>query len=216
MHEKKAEAEGLAYSKLDDAGIAEIHRTGIIKLDIRSGEIPLASVGLERSLLGPTIGDPSGSDMLLVLDGPTAREKVVSSTVTASVDELMRCVGVVTFWRVAETRAEAFNILREGVNQWGFSAERVEAWRKSIESEPDSDGDAVISKGFGRAGLVSEVTLNYQRRGRSVLKYQIYVSPEYRDPANIESIKASGQGDTASVDRARNEIGRARRGVKPN
>ncbi|GAB10221.1 hypothetical protein GOARA_053_00480 [Gordonia araii NBRC 100433] len=199
--------------RMNNSRIAEIHRTGIIKLDIRSGEIPLASVGLERSLLGPTIGDPSGSDMLLVLDGPTGREKVFSSTATASVDELMRCVGVVTFWRVAETRAEAFLVLREGVDQWGFSADRIEGWRKSIDSEPDSDGTTVISAGFGRAGLVSEVTLNYQRRGRSVLKYQIHTSPDVRNPTNIASIKSTGYFDSASVLAIRNERARLRREV---
>ncbi|NNG98297.1 hypothetical protein [Gordonia araii] len=213
MVEKEFRAESMAYSRLDKTGIAEVHRTGIVKLDIRSGEIPLASVGLERALLGATIGDPSGEELLLVMDGPSRREAVMTRTVMATVEAPTGSVGMVSFWQTAETGSAAFALLREGIARWGFSRERVEGWIRSIDAEPDPGGKTAISSGVGPAGLICQVSLNYKRIGRSVLTYDIYTSPDYRIPANIDSIRQTGYMDLGAVSRQQAET--SRRAARP-
>ncbi|WP_245548376.1 hypothetical protein [Gordonia araii] len=97
---------------LDRASVTQIEADRIVKLDIRSGVIPLASVGLEARGLSAVIGEASGPEILLVMDGPSRRESVMSRTVMATVEAPTRSVGMVTFWQAANS----------GPQRWPFFA----------------------------------------------------------------------------------------------
>ncbi|GAB09516.1 hypothetical protein GOARA_042_00230 [Gordonia araii NBRC 100433] len=92
-------------------------------------------------------------------------------------------------------------LLRDGIARWGFPEHRIEGWIANLEAEPDPDGKYSVSAGVGPAGLICQVQLNYKRVGRSVLTYDIYTSPDFRIPENIEAIKRTGQMDLNAVTR---------------
>lgn len=212
MSELEARAETMPYSMLDRASLPQIKADRIVKLDIRSGVIPLASVGLDPSGLGAVIGDPSGPEILLVMDGPSRRESVMTRTVMASTEERTESVGMVTFWQVADSGAAAFALLRDGIARWGFPEHRIERWIANIEAEPDPDGKYSLSAGVGPAGLICQVLLDYKRDGRSVLTYDIYTSPDYRIPENIDAIKRTGKMDLTAVTQKQAETARRNAG----
>lgn len=182
---------GSEFSQLTKAGIAEIKRTRHARFDLRNHELTKAAVGLEGTTMGPIVGGADQPDITLELLGPFGTETVQTSTMAfMSTGPASEPIEGVLFWRPIDTPEQALDELRSDIGRWGLNPEDVDWWERNTRGE--SEYQMVISMGVGRSGLVIDVEA-YLKHGKPLLKYDVYLNPEYYTPEAQESIRKYGK-----------------------
>ncbi|WP_459961089.1 hypothetical protein [Nocardia sp. IFM 10818] len=177
------------FSQLTDAGVAQIKRTRHARFDLRNHELTKAAVGLEGQDRGPIIGGADQPMISLELLGPDQAETVETSTIMFLSPSADKPYAGIVYWRSFETPQECLEELRDDITRWGLNAKRVDMWEENSQGE--SDYQQVVSMGVGRSGLVISVEA-YLKRGKPLLKYDIYLEPEYYTPEVQQTIRATG------------------------
>ncbi|WP_163163709.1 hypothetical protein [Arthrobacter sp. Alg241-R88] len=151
---------GDGYARLDAAGIAQIKASKEARLDMSSGGLTKASVGLED-------GSSEAPDVL-IRDGVMNLEILgPSGTVTAKTDRL-RLNGMntrsefteVTYFLTAQSLDGYVALIREGVDRYGINKESAEGWIESISNRPGDKSDFAIQPGTS-TGLQITYDLRY-------------------------------------------------------
>ncbi len=130
-------AQSAPYSRFDDAGLAEIERSRVVKVDLRSGTQTLAA-----------------PEMALVIDGPLGRESLATRTIAVETDTVADSLSQIVFWESADSVAAAIAEVRYGIGHWGFNESRVENWAKGLlQSEQEKQSaKTFVSCGVSRSG----------------------------------------------------------------
>jgi hypothetical protein len=166
---------GDGYARLDAAGIEQIKASKVARLDMSSGQLTKASVGLpDGSSEAPDVLMRDGV-MALEIQGP-------AGTVTAQTDRL-RLNGMntrsefteVTYFLTAPSLDEYTGLIRDGVNLYGIDGDSAERWIESISDRPEDKGDFALPPGTS-TGL--EVTYDLRYDGsKDVQVIIVHVSP---------------------------------------
>jgi hypothetical protein len=162
------------YVRLDEAGILQIKASKTARLDMRSGRLTKASVGLENGTSQVPDVKVEGV-MALDIEGP-------DGTISAKTDRL-RLNGMnngpdfsqVTYFLTADNRGDYFALIRDGVGRYGIDKESAERWIDSISRQPEDKSDFAITPGTS-TGL--EVTYDLRYDGsKNVQVIIVHVCP---------------------------------------
>ena len=88
-------AQSAPYSRFDDAGLAEIERSRVVKVDLRSGTQTLAALGMRSKSMGAGLGDPDSLSQIVFWES--------SDSVAAAIAEVRYGIG---HWGFNESRVE--------------------------------------------------------------------------------------------------------------
>jgi hypothetical protein len=145
------------FSRLDDAGIAQIREHRFARFDLRHGTLRPQDVGLPADPAGTIIGDPSKPEITVELVGPVATETITTRTLDVMPGER---TATITFFRDPVDRDAAAALLRTERTVWGIRAQDVDTWLAAIADPAVGRGErykSVIGDGVGRSGLVASV-----------------------------------------------------------
>lgn len=142
-------------SRLDEAGLKEIHATCLVTFDLSNGVLLKQDLGV-----GIRSGVPE-----IATDGPvTLRLLGAKGNLEARTDRIrfftmpeMPEVGAITYFLAVDTPEELFSLVREGVDAYGFDRARAERWVRDTRASLD-EVDAysyVVGEGYAPGFYVS-------------------------------------------------------------
>jgi hypothetical protein len=163
------------HARLDEAGIAQIKVSKAARLDMTSGQLTKASVGLEDGTSqAPDVQMPDGV-MVLEIEGP-------GGTISAKTDRL-RFNGMntrsdfteVTYFLTAASLEDYTALIRDGVDRYGIGSGSAERWIDSISNRPKEKSDFALTPGTS-TGLRITYDLRYDG-SKDVQIIIVHVSP---------------------------------------
>ncbi|HWS32292.1 MAG TPA: hypothetical protein VN408_06060 [Actinoplanes sp.] len=182
------------FSRLDEAGIAQIKEHRFARFDLRDGTLLPEDVGLPETS-SPIIGDPRDPEITVELVGPDGTETITTRTLGVSPSKRH---GSIQFFRAPADRTAAAALLREDEKVWGIQAGRVDSWLAAT-ADPTVGQDqrykTVLGEGVGRSGLVGSVEASVKNGTESHLIFVLLGSYLYT-PEALAIIRAKGSSVT--------------------
>ncbi|GAA4964658.1 hypothetical protein [Actinoplanes utahensis] len=180
------------YSRLDDAGIAQIEEHRFARFDVRDGTLLPTDVGLAADdTSGPIIGDPSKPEMTVEIVGPHGTETITTRTLSVQPGERSASI---RFFRDPVDRAASAARLREDQTVWGIQAKTVDYWLAAT-ADPTVGQDrpykAVLGEGVGRSGLVGSVQASL-KNGVEIHDVLILLGAHLYTPEALKIIRSTG------------------------
>lgn len=122
------------FDALDEQGVARILQTGEARFDLSTGAIRKSDVGLGADELPPSVSAPTGETISLDLVGSdgtvhaeTDRVRFLASTSSPDIEQI-------TYFLVTSDEDTLFEMLRDGVDDYGIDGDTVERWIDGADS----------------------------------------------------------------------------------
>ncbi|MBT2517551.1 hypothetical protein J7E29_08925 [Streptomyces sp. ISL-90] len=148
------------YSTLDAEGVAQIKATRSLRLDMRSGILTKASVGLRDDDAGQYVSTNDERTIDISIDGPDGTVTGSSDTVGFNTVGDQPDYSEVTYFLTAGSLGEYVTLIRDGVDRYGIDGENAEAWIDSISDDPDRTSNYALGPGTA-TGLDVTYDLRY-------------------------------------------------------
>ncbi|GIG20557.1 hypothetical protein Cch01nite_12810 [Cellulomonas chitinilytica] len=178
------------YSRLDAAGIAQIHDTRFARFDVRDGVLLPQDVGLPEGSSGTMVGGASEPELTVELVGPDATETITTRTLDVMTGEN----GAIIFWRTPEDHDAATAALHDDQTVWGLRAQDVDRWLTETADPTVGQGSRftrVVGSGVGRSGLVGTVEGSV-KDGKETHRVVVELGSALYTPDALETIRSTG------------------------
>lgn len=152
-------AEG-EYSTLDDAGEERIIGSLTARLDMSSGTLEKADVGLPDDAvgIGVSTGDPD-EKIQITIEGPSGDVTGESDNLRFMTVPSRSDFRALTYFLTADSAEEYFELIRDGVDQYGIDSGDAERWIASTEANPEK-----ITSYSLTSGMTTGLEVNYDLR----------------------------------------------------
>ncbi|WP_370874548.1 hypothetical protein [Pseudarthrobacter defluvii] len=148
-----------AFSTLDAAGVESIRNTKTARLDMSSGRLEKNAVRVTQDSYGPEVNTRGSGKINLSILAPNGEITAATDRIRFNTTDTRTDFSEVTYFLTANSPEEFFELIRDGVQRYGISAESAEEWIDSTKADPTSKSDFSITPGTG-TGL----TVNYDLR----------------------------------------------------
>lgn len=135
------------FSRLDEAGIAEIKASGSLRLDFRGGHIPKSDVGLPASAYGPDVIAKKGEKFRLAITGSAGTLQAETDHVRFGTTDTSPDIDLIYYFLTANNLEDYVQLLRDGVRDYGLDAEVIERWISDAEAHPDKKSSYSVGDG---------------------------------------------------------------------
>lgn len=179
------------FSRLDSAGIAQIHEHRFARFDLRDGTLLPQDVGLPTDTAGKIIGDPSKPEITVELVGPVGTETITTRTLDVMPGERN---ATITYFRDPVDRDSAAALLRDERTVWGIRAQDADTWLAAIADPAVGRSErykSVIGDGVGRSGLVASVEASV-KDGLETHQVFVHLGSYLYTPEALEIIRSTG------------------------
>ncbi|MDQ0693503.1 hypothetical protein QF047_004463 [Arthrobacter sp. W4I7] len=148
------------FSTLDAAGVAAIRDSKTARLDMTSGRLSKDGVRVTQDSYGPEINTKDSGKISLTIAGPSGEISGETDRIRFNTTDQRSDFSEVTYFLTANTPEEYFQLIREGVDRYGISADSAEEWISSTQADPGSKSDFSITSGRS-TGLDVNYDLRY-------------------------------------------------------
>lgn len=148
------------YSTLDADGVVQIIASGSLRLDMRSGSLTKASVGLPDDDVGQYVSTNDERTIDVSIDGPDGMVTGSSDTVGFNTVGDQPDYSEVTYFLTAGSLEEYVTLIRDGVDRYGIDGANAEAWIDSISDDPERTSNYALGPGTA-TGLDVTYDLRY-------------------------------------------------------
>ncbi|TQJ34389.1 hypothetical protein [Arthrobacter sp. SLBN-122] len=148
-----------SFSTLDAAGVENIRATRTARLDMGSGRLEKDAVRVTRDSFGPEINTRDSGRISLSILAPNGEITAETDRIRFNTTDTRTDFSEVTYFLTASSAEEYFELIRDGVQRYGISAESAEEWISSTQADPAARSDFSITPGTD-TGL----TVNYDLR----------------------------------------------------
>lgn len=179
------------FSRLDEAGIAQIKDHHFARFDLRDGTLLPEDVGRPADSGGTFVGGPKDPEITVELVGPDGTETIRTQTLGVSPS---RRHASIEFLRTPADRAAAATLLREDQQVWGIPVQDVDSWLAATADPAvgrDSRYTTVLGDGVGRSGLVASVEASVKNGAESHLIF-ISLGSYLYTPEALAIIRSTG------------------------
>lgn len=135
------------FSRLDEAGIAAIKASGSLRLDLRSGAIAKADVGLAPDSYAPDLKAPDGGSFDLAITGPGGVLNATTDRVRFTTTDTSPDIELIYYFLTTDSLEEYVQVLRDGVHDYGLDAEATERWISGVEADPGKKSSYSLGDG---------------------------------------------------------------------
>ncbi len=181
------------FSRLDDAGVAEIERTRTARFDLSQLSISRDELGLAPDSLGPVVGRAGAPAFTLEMTAPEGTEEVRTPTFSVAFNGPDPQADYLTWFEGYDSRQEADAApLRSAIGRWGFQPEELERWHETLELSGTEKARSTTGLGVSSSGLVVEGILSGTKTGGQTHRFQVLLGPRYYEPAALTSIRRTG------------------------
>jgi hypothetical protein len=149
-----------SYSTLDAAGVAQIRETKIARLDMRSGRLVKAAVGVTDDSYGPEINTRDTGKVELTIAAPSGEVSGSTDRIRFNTTDKRTDFSEVTYFLTAGSLDEFIGLIRDGVTRFGIDSASAERWISSAERNPEGKSDFSITPGTA-TGLEVNYDLRY-------------------------------------------------------
>ncbi|SEQ55415.1 hypothetical protein [Arthrobacter sp. OV608] len=163
------------YSTLDAAGVAAIRDSKTAKLDMTSGRLSKEAVRVTQDSYGPEINTRDSGKISLTITAPTGEISGETDRIRFNTTDKRSDFSEVTYFLTADTPEEYFELIRDGVDRYGISADSAEDWISSTQADPGSKSDFSITSGRS-TGLDVNYDLRYDG-GKDTQVIIVHVRP---------------------------------------
>lgn len=137
----------MEFSMLDAEGIARIMEKNSVRLDFRTGAVVKSDVGLPDSSTAPDLAAPAGEKFQLGIEGTEGTLEAETDRIRFTTTDTMPTMDIVYYFLTADDKESYFQLLRAGVQDYGFDAEAVDRWIESINANPGSKDSYALAPG---------------------------------------------------------------------
>jgi hypothetical protein len=148
------------FSTLDAAGVAAIRDSKTARLDMTSGRLSKDGVRVTQDSYGPEINTKDSGKISLTIAAPSGEISGETDRIRFNTTDQRSDFSEVTYFLTADTPEEYFQLIREGVDRYGISADSAEEWISSTQADPGSKSDFSITSGRS-TGLDVNYDLRY-------------------------------------------------------
>jgi hypothetical protein len=148
------------FSTLDAAGVAAIRDSKTARLDMTSGRLSKDDVRVTQDSYGPEINTKDSGKISLTIAAPSGEISGETDRIRFNTTDQRSDFSEVTYFLTANTPEEYFQLIREGVDRYGISADSAEEWISSTQADPGSKSDFSITSGRS-TGLDVNYDLRY-------------------------------------------------------
>jgi hypothetical protein len=148
------------FSTLDATGVDRIRTAKEARLDMSSGSLMKADVGVTADSYGPEINVQDSGTIALSILGPEGTVDAQTDRIRFNTTDERPDFSEVTYFLTAGTREELFTLIRDGVARYGINAETAEYWIQSVSEDPDGRSDFALDPGTA-TGLDVTYDLRY-------------------------------------------------------
>lgn len=135
------------FSRLDEAGVAEIKETGSVRLDLSAGMLAKSEVGLAPDSYAPDLQAPEGGSLDLEITGPAGVLNAKTDRVRFTTTDTSTDVDPIYYFLTANSLEEYVQLLRDGIQDYGLDADATERWIAGAESDPAKKGSYSLGDG---------------------------------------------------------------------
>lgn len=135
------------FSRLDEAGIADIKASGSLRLDFSSGAIAKSDVGLAVDSYAPDLKAPDGGNFDLEITGPAGVLSAKTDRVRFTTTDTSPEIDLIYYFLTAKSLADYVKVLRDGVRDYGLDAEATERWISGAEADPNKKSSYSLGDG---------------------------------------------------------------------
>jgi hypothetical protein len=133
------------FSTMDAAGLDQIKETKTAVLDMRSGKLTRAAVGLDSTAKGASVDVPEGLDLKIV--GPKGVVEAKTTSLSLSVSDGNPDVREVSYRMTADSNDDYFAMLNDNVKKYGMPGYATSRWIEGITKVPDFDETGDLGTG---------------------------------------------------------------------
>jgi hypothetical protein len=166
-------AVGSPLSTIDPEGIACIRELHEARFDMSHGAIDKAILGLPVDEQAPDVSSDDGPMDLEIL-GPEGTLVASTDRIRFSTTNTQADVDRITYFLVADTPDEFFDMVRNGCDAYGIDRASVEDWIDAVSS----DSDAVSDYSF-QPGTLLGMNVNYDLRYDANASKQVVIVDVY-------------------------------------
>ncbi|MEO8283725.1 MAG: hypothetical protein ABI568_10015 [Pseudarthrobacter sp.] len=148
------------YSTLDAAGVTQIRETKTARLDMRTGRLVKAAVGVADESYGPEINTRNSGKVSLTIAAPNGAITGKTDRIRFNTTDKRTDFSEVTYFLTAGSLDEFTSLIRDGVQRYGIDSGSAERWISSMESHPEDKSDFSITPGTS-TGLEVNYDLRY-------------------------------------------------------
>ncbi|WP_285787645.1 hypothetical protein [Micromonospora sp. NBRC 101691] len=135
------------FSTLDAAGVERIRSELRARLDLSSGKLTKAAVGLTDSSYGPEINTRREGKIALSIAAPEGTIEARTDRIRFNTTAARPDFSEVTYFLTASSAEEFFALIRDGVRQYGIDSDSAEGWISSASADPGMRSDFSITSG---------------------------------------------------------------------
>ncbi|MDJ0321077.1 hypothetical protein [Pseudarthrobacter sp. PS3-L1] len=148
------------FSTLDAAGVDQILATSTATLDMSSGALAKADVGVAEESYGPEINARNAGKIDLTIKGPDGVITGDTGRIRFNTTDARPDFSEVTYFLTATSPEEYFALIRDGVNRYGIDSDSAERWITATEADLTSKDEFAITPGTA-TGLEVSYDLRY-------------------------------------------------------
>jgi hypothetical protein len=164
-----------SYSTLDATGVNQIRETKTARLDMRSGRLVKASVGVADDGYGPEINTRDTGKVALTIAAPNGEITGQTDRIRFKTTGNEQDFTEVTYFLTAGSLAEFADLIRDGVTRYGIDSGVAERWISSMDRDPEDKSDYSITPGTA-TGLEVNYDLRYDGAKETQVNI-VHVSP---------------------------------------
>ncbi|MFI6226604.1 hypothetical protein ACIBCR_04695 [Micromonospora echinospora] len=135
------------FSTLDAAGVERIRSELRARLDLRSGKLTKAAVGLTDSSYGPEINTRREGKIALSIAAPKGTIEARTDRIRFNTTDARPDFSQVTYFLTASSADEFFALIRDGVQKYGIDSDSAEGWISSASADPGMRSDFSVTSG---------------------------------------------------------------------
>ena len=182
VSEKEQMMEDNRNTQLTREGIDAAKASCEVTFDLSAGQLPKTDVGLQPTDYVPWISAGELFTLKLVGSKGTFEErtdKVRFFSASGTSD-----IRVITYFLVAESPEEFFEIIRRGADAYGFDQATVDYWIEDTRKYPNVESDFVVGTGY-KLGFRATYDVRYKGKGHANVVI-VNVNPTVSEPEPME------------------------------
>lgn len=135
------------FSRLDDAGVAQILASKSMRLDFRQGAIPKADVGLPESAYAPDVVAPMGDKFKLSITGGSGTLAAETDHVRFTTTDTNPDLDLIYYFLTTEDLDQYVQLLRDAVTDYGLNADATNRWIDDALKNPEKKSNYSLGNG---------------------------------------------------------------------
>ncbi|WP_237762411.1 hypothetical protein [Arthrobacter sp. ERGS1:01] len=135
------------FSRLDDAGVAQILASKSMRLDFRQGTIPKAEVGLPDSAYAPDVVAPTGDKFTLSVTGGSGTLNAQTDHVRFTTTDTSPDLDLVYYFLTTESLDQYVQLVRDAVTDYGLNADAANRWIDGALKDPGKKSNYSLGDG---------------------------------------------------------------------